>query len=88
MLYVVDTIGVKFSDEFNPTRQELEAEFARRKAEMLHQKQEQVSQLLAQDFESMQPQAQAQQWLVTQKLVIQFMYRVILLLVMQQALMA
>jgi hypothetical protein len=28
MFYVVDTIGVKFSDEFKPSRQELDAEFA------------------------------------------------------------
>ncbi len=28
MLYLVDTIGVKFSDEFNPPRQEIDAEFA------------------------------------------------------------
>ena len=28
MFYVVDTIGVKFADEFRPTRRELDAEFA------------------------------------------------------------
>jgi hypothetical protein len=28
MFYLVDTIGVKFSDEFNPPRQEIDAEFA------------------------------------------------------------
>ena len=28
MFYLVDTIGVKFADEFNPSRQEIDAEFA------------------------------------------------------------
>ena len=28
MLYLVDTIGVKFADEFNPSSQEIDAEFA------------------------------------------------------------